>query len=34
MTSEKRKKLLQAMKGMKMADVVVEKKPEKKKQYG
>jgi len=34
MTSEKRKKLLQAMKGMKMVDAVVEKKPEKKKQYG
>ena len=34
MTSEKRKKLLQQMKGMSMADAVVEKKPEKKKQYG
>tara|TARA_R110002096_G_scaffold383754_1_gene577688 strand:- start:427 stop:1005 length:579 start_codon:yes stop_codon:yes gene_type:complete len=33
MTSEKRKKLLQAMKGMSMADAVVEKKPENK-QYG
>ena len=34
MTSDKRKKLLQAMKGMSMAEAVVEKKPEKKKQYG
>ena len=30
MTTEKRKKLLQAMKGMSMADAVVEKKPKKK----
>ena len=34
MTSEKRKKLLQQMKGMSMADAVVEKAPKKKKQYG
>jgi len=34
MTSEKRKKLLLAMKGMSMAEAVVEKKPEKKKLYG
>ena len=34
MTSEKRKKLLQAMKGMKMVDAVVEKKPKTRKQYG
>ena len=33
MTSEKRKKLLQQMKGMSMAEAVVEKKPEKKKVY-
>lgn len=33
MTSEKRKKLLRAMKGMSMAEAVVEKKPENK-QYG
>ena len=34
MTSEKRKKLLQQMKGMSMADAVVEKKPKTKRQYG
>ena len=33
MTTEKRKKLLQAMRGMSMADAVVEKKPKKKGQY-
>ena len=34
MTTDKRKKLLQQMKGMSMADAVVEKAPKKKKQYG
>ena len=33
MTSEKRQKLLRAMKGMQMGDAVVEKKPSKRKQY-